>query len=30
MAYTDAVMIGVFGAGDTSELYIDTAAKIHG
>ena len=22
MAYTDAVMIGVFGAGDTSELYI--------
>ena len=22
MAYTDAVMIGVFGAGDTSKLYI--------
>ena len=27
MAYTDAVMIGVFGVGDTSELYIGYRSK---
>lgn len=27
MAYTDAVMIGVFSAGDTSELYIGYRSK---